>query len=266
MPARYTHGHDPSVLASHRWRTAANSADYLLPYLAEDHHVIDVGCGPGTITIDLARRARHGRVIGVDSAASVLSAAAVAASAAGMDNVAFEPGDVMALDHDDESFDVVHAHQLLQHVADPVGALREMRRVCRPGGVVAARDADYAAMSWAPADARLDRWRELYRDVALGNGAQPDAGRRLLAWAHAAGFSEVAASAGVWCFATPEDRQWWGSTWASRISGSSLAEQVVERGLADRTELDEIAIAWRSWADDPDGWFCVVHGQVVCRP
>jgi SAM-dependent methyltransferase len=172
----------------------------------------------------------------------------------------------MALAYDDESFDVVHAHQVLQHVADPVGALREMRRVCRRDGVVAARDADYAAMFWAPADPRLERWRQLYRDVALGNGAQPDAGRHLLAWAHSAGFADVVASAGVWCFATAEDRHWWGSTWADRISASSLAEQVVAEGLADRAELARIATAWRTWADDLDGWFCVPHGQIVCRP
>jgi hypothetical protein len=102
--------------------------------------------------------------------------------------------------------------------------------------------------------------------VARGNPGQPDAARYLLGWAHAAGFSDVVASAGVWCFATPEDRMWWGSTWADRISGSALADQAVERGLADHAELDDIADGWRAWAAHPDGWFCVVHGQVLCRP
>jgi hypothetical protein len=141
-----------------------------------------------------------------------------------------------------------------------------MRRVCRPGGVIAARDADYSAMFWAPPDPRLDRWRQLYRSVALGNGGQPDAARHLVAWAHGAGFTEVTASAGAWCFATPEDRGWWASTWAARISDSELAEHVVHGGLADRGELADIAAAWRSWAAHPDGWFCVVHGEIVCRP
>jgi ubiquinone/menaquinone biosynthesis C-methylase UbiE len=203
MTTRYTHGHHESVLASHRWRTAANSAAYLLPSIAPYHTILDVGCGPGTITLDLAHVASRGHVVGVDSAAGAISAAGEAAARAGRTNVRFECGDVMALPYDDGSFDVVHAHQVLQHLADPVAALGEMRRVCRPGGVVAARDADYAAMSWAPADPRLDRWRQVYRRVALENGAQPDAARHLLGWAHAAGFDEVVPSAGVWCFATP---------------------------------------------------------------
>ena len=177
MATRYTHGHHESVLASHRWRTAANSAAYLLPFVSPDHAILDVGCGPGTITLDLARHVSGGHVVGLDTAVDAISAASEAAARAGTTNIRFECGDVGALPYDDGSFDVVHAHQVLQHLADPVAALREMRRVCRPGGVVAARDADYAAMSWAPADPRLDRWRQVYRRVALENGAQPDAAR-----------------------------------------------------------------------------------------
>ena len=74
-------------------------------------------------------------------------------------------------------------------------ALREMRRVCRPGGVVAARDADYAAMTWFPADPRLDRWMAVYSGVTRSNAAEPDAGRRLRSWALAAGFAQVSSSA-----------------------------------------------------------------------
>ena len=120
-------------------------------------------------------------------------------------------GDVYALAAADDSFDVVHAHQVLQHLTDPVAALREMARVCRPGGVVAVRDVDYAATTWFPADAGLDRWLALYQRVARANGAEPDAGRRLLSWAHAAGLRDVAATASTCCYASPEERQWWGT-------------------------------------------------------
>ena len=188
---RYTHGHHAAVLASHRARTAENSAAYLLPHLVSGQQLLDVGCGPGTITLDLAARVAPGAVVALDREPAVLAEVERLASERGATNVSTTTGDVYALDFADGAFDVVHAHQVLQHLSDPIAALREMRRVTRPGGVVAVRDADYAAMTWYPAEPRLDRWLELYRQVARSNGAEPDAGRRLLAWTRAAGFSEI---------------------------------------------------------------------------
>jgi SAM-dependent methyltransferase len=261
----YTHGHHESVLRSHRWRTAANSAAYLLPHLAPGLELLDVGCGPGTITLDLARTVAPGQVVGIDAAEEPLITARAEAQAAGIGTVAYAVGDAYALGFADDRFDVVHAHQVLQHLGDPVAALREMGRVCRPGGIVAARDSDYAAFAWFPADPELDRWLALYEAVARRNGGEPDAGRQLLAWALEAGFEDVTPSASTWCFATPEDRAWWGGLWADRVTGSAFAAHAIEGGLADRPALEGIAEAWRRWAGRPDGWFIVPSGEVLCR-
>src|SRR5215469_11138233 len=166
----YLHGHHDSVLRSHRWRTAENSAGYLLPRLDRVAHVLDVGCGPGTISADLAARVPRGRVVAIDAAADILVAARQEAQRQGRSNLSFEVGDVYALAFDDNSFDVVHAHQVLQHLTDPVAGLREMRRVCRPGGLVAARDGDYGGMIGYPDDPELAEWRLLYQHVARAIG------------------------------------------------------------------------------------------------
>ncbi|MFH9611044.1 class I SAM-dependent methyltransferase [Streptomyces sp. NPDC017448] len=263
--AVYTHGHHESVLRSHRWRTAANSAAYLLGELRPGQAVLDVGCGPGTITADLAALVAPGRVTAVDTTGDILGRAAAVADERGLGNVEFAVADVHALDFPDDSFDVVHAHQVLQHVGDPVGALREMRRVCRPGGVVAARDSDYAAMTWYPQVPGLDTWLEVYGRVARGNGGEPDAGRRLLSWARQAGFTDIAPTAAAWCFATPESRAWWSGLWADRTTDSVYAELAVAGGHASAERLTEIAGAWRSWGAEDDGWFMVPHGEVLCR-
>lgn len=263
----YVHGHHESVLRSHRWRTAENSAAYLLPHLAEGLAVLDVGCGPGTITVDLAQTVGPGVVTGVDTSAAVLEEARALAERSGVDNVEFVQGDVYALPFDDDSFDIAHAHQVLQHVSDPVAALREMRRVTRPGGLVAVRDADYAAMTWYPESAALTEWNSLYHEVATTAGGEPDAGRRLLSWTLAAGFTpdDVTASAGVWCYANPAERAWWGDLWAQRCLSSQFGIQARETGLADDVALEELAHGWREWAREPDGWFSITHGEILAR-
>ena len=114
---------------------------------------------------------------------------------------------------------------------------------------MAVRDSDYAAFAWYPALPELDRWMELYQEAARANGGEPDAGRRLLSWARAAGFTDVTPSAGVWCFADPEDRAYWGGMWADRILTSALATQLIDEGRATTEELRLISEAWAEWRD-----------------
>jgi SAM-dependent methyltransferase len=263
VPDVYTHGHHESVLRSHRWRTAENSAGYLLPHLKPHMRILDVGCGPGTITADLADRVPRGHVTGIDTAPGIVEQAREQAGE--RDNLDFTTGDVYALDFPDDTFCVVHAHQVLQHLTDPVAALREMRRVCKPGGLIAARDGDYGAMTWYPQFPVLDAWLDLYHRVARGNGGEPDAGRRLHVWAREAGLADVAVSSSTWTFATPQERAWWGGLWADRTVKSSYAANAIGGRHATQADLDNIAEGWRAWAAHQDGWFAVVNGEILCR-
>lgn len=256
----YMHGHHESVLRAHSWRTAENSACYLLPRLTPDTTLLDIGAGPGTITDDLASRVARVTATEIDEATLNITRGGVT-----RDNVDFEVADVHALDFADGSFDVVHAHQVLQHVTDPVQALREMRRVCAPGGVVAVRDVDYSAISVFPADPALIEWLDLYRTLARARGGEPDAGPRLLSWANAAEFRRVDASASVWCFANDADRAYWGGTWAERAVSSQFAEDAMNAGTT-RTDLEQISAAWQRWAADRDGVITLTHGEILARP
>jgi SAM-dependent methyltransferase len=265
MSDTYTHGHHESVLRSHRWRSAENSAAYLLGLLEPGMRLLDVGCGPGTITVDLATRIAPGAVIGIDREPSVIAEAQSLLDSATAPNVEFRTGDVYALDLDDSLFDVVHAHQVIQHLTDPVAALSELRRVLRPGGTLAVRDSDYGGFVWAPAEPLLDRWMELYHAVCTHNGADADAGRHLLGWTRAAGFCDIQPSSSTWTFADPESRAWWGSLWAERVTGSALAEQAVAYGLSTPDELQQIATAWRAWSEQDDAFFAVMHAEIIAR-
>lgn len=262
---RYLHGHHASVLRSHSWRTAENSAAYLIPQLKAGLEVLDVGSGPGTITLDLARLVAPGRVVGIDASEQVVANANGLAYDNDLHNVTFRTGDAYALDFEDDSFDVVHAHQVLQHLADPVTALREFKRVLRPGGIVAARDVDYGATVWYPQLPGLAEWLRVYVDAARTTGGEPHAGRRLKAWALQAGFDEVSGSASVWCFTSEADREWWGSSWAERATESDFAARAIEAGHATIADLRGIADTWREWSSATDGWFSLTHGEIIAR-
>ena len=261
----YTHGHQDAVLRSHRWRNAANSAAYLVAHLRPGQRLLDVGCGPGTLTVDLARAVAPGEVIGVDVAPQVLDEARAHAAETGVTNARFLPGDFREAALERRSFDVVHAHQVLQHLRDPVGALAAMGDLAVASGVVAARDGDYSAFTWWPAEPGVDRWLEIYLAVARRNGAEPDAGRHLLHWARAAGLADVTYTSSTWTFATPTDRRWWAELWAERSVMSSFADQAVAYGIATREELLHVAAGWRTWAQHDDGVFVVPHGEIVAR-
>ncbi|MEV1129547.1 methyltransferase domain-containing protein [Agromyces sp. NPDC049794] len=261
----YTHGHHESVLRSHSWRTVENSAAYLAPHLREGMRVLDVGSGPGTITIDLARRVRPGLVTGIDAVADVVEHASGLAASQRVDNVEFLVGDAYALPFANEAFDLVHAHQVLQHLARPIDALREFRRVLKPGGMLAVREVDYGGVIWSPASAGLTRWLGLYHDVHAGNGGEPDAGRHLKRWVREAGFGRLETSGSTYVFSSDLEREWWGGSWAERATRSQFAAHAIEAGHSNRDELERIAAAWRDWAADEDGWLLMPHAEVIAR-
>lgn len=262
---RYMHGHHESVLRTHSWRTVENSADYLAPHLKAGLSVLDVGSGPGTITVDIAARVAPGAVVGLDMEPTMEDTARGLAQSLGRTNVTFATGSAYEIDAPDDSYDIVHAHQVLQHVADPAAVLREMHRVVKPGGLVAARDVIYIASSWYPELPGLQKWMDVYQAVAASTGGDPNAGRRLKALALEVGFAQVESTASIWCFSSDADRDWWGQSWAERARESSFAPQAIESGAATAEDLREIAAAWRQWADDERGWFAMPHGEILAR-
>ena len=259
----YVHGHHESVLRSHTWRTVENSAKYLESHLHPQACLLDVGCGPGTITIDFAKRLIEGTVLGIDVSDEIIQKARIASEEFGADNCSFDTGDTYDLDYEDNTFDIVHAHQLLQHLTDPVAAIREMRRVVRPGGIVALRDADYGGMIWAPPDPKLDEWMDLYQQMTKKNKVTANAGRHLFTWVTHASFSSVEVTSSTWTFSTTDTRQWWGGLWADRIQKSTFSDQVLEHELGTQDLLDGLSEAFRRWAAQPDGFFLVPHGEII---
>ncbi len=263
--ATYTHGHHASVVSQHRKRTAAETARFLLPHLRPGMRVLDVGCGPGSITVGLAEVVAPGEVLGIDLAdAEVLASGRTFAAEKRLTNVRFERADLFELQQPG-GFDVVYAHQVLQHLARPVEALRAMRRLLRADGIIAVRDSDYGTCTWNPPDERLRRWLEVYHAVAARNGAEADAGRYLYGWLHQAGFSDVTLSGTTWTFPGYGSVADWATSWAERTTHSNLAAKAVEYRIADAEELAGIADGFREWCRNPAAFFSIGHVEALAH-
>ncbi|MCE3244711.1 MAG: SAM-dependent methyltransferase, partial [Arthrobacter sp.] len=111
----------------------------------------------------------------------------------------------------------------------------------------------------------LDEWMELYQRIARRNGAEPDAGRRLVSWAQAAGFTDVAPSSSNWLYATGQQRRWQARVWGERVLHSAFADQALEYGFAQEADLTRISAGWHRWGSTDDGWFLIPNGEVIAR-
>jgi len=262
---KYTHGHAAATVRQHGRRTADEAAAFLLPELRPGMRLLDVGCGPGSITRGLAERVAPGEVVGVDLSRETLEAARADALARGPQNLRYEEGSVYALPFADGSFDVAYAHQVTQHLREPGAALREMLRVVRAGGLVAVRDVDWGTAAYWPPDPWIDRFIEVHLKTWSRNGGEPRMGRRLRALFNATGVSNLQITVAVWCYATPEETVAWGESYAERLLTSPMGERAVEYGYASRSDLEAMAAAFRAWAAHPDAFWTFIHIAALAR-
>jgi len=263
MREKYTHGHFGTVVDDHARRTAANSAAFLLPHLKETDLLLDLGCGPGSISLELAEWVAS--VVGIDEAPEAISRAEDDRERRVTDNATFLVGDVYNLDYPDDTFDVVYAHQLLQHLADPVAVLREAYRVLKPGCIVAVRDADYGTMVHDPHDPLIDRWLELYHQIARHNGGEPDAGRRLRGWVAEVGYTDITPTTSTWTYSTEAAIDRWRRLWTSRLRQARMGRDLIRTEMATAEEIKEIAAAFDRWAEADQPFFAFLHGEVLAR-
>ena len=263
----YICDHSESVVKSHSLRTAANSAAYLLDSIRPYMQICDIGCGPGSITNDLAKLVPNGQVVGVDMGYDVIDKARSMATERCIENVKFQVGNAQALDFPDHTFDIVHGHQVLQHLTDPVRALREWRRITKPGGIVACRSSDFGSAIHYPEIEAVTDFKNVYMKTARSRGGEPNGGRHLVAWARESGIdrSRITATASTWCYSSPEERAYWSNMWADRLLNSSLAKNLIDGGFATQERIHCFIEGWREWNADDDGWYAFTHGEILCR-
>ena len=219
-----------------------------------------------------------GEIVAIDLDDSVLETAKLALQDVVGTKVSVRKSNVYELPFKDNSFDVVHAHQVFQHLTDPIGALKEMKRVCR--GHICLREVssdknkwerhinlqvDYESWFFSPKDTRLEAWKQAYREVCFQNGANPDCGRSLRGYLNKVELEDHSLGGVVTMYSSPEEKQVWAKTWTERSTTTKLAKQFLDYEIAEDEEIREFGQAWTEWGNLVDSMMYYVDVYAVVK-
>jgi ubiquinone/menaquinone biosynthesis C-methylase UbiE len=200
----YTPGHTQNATDFMSKRSLESHGQFFLPYLTAGLSVLDCGCGPGTITLGIADRVAPGNVIGVDFGSSQIERASASAKSASTANVEFKTADCYKLPFADGTFDRVFSHALMEHLADPASAFKELHRVLKPGGIIGVCSPDWGGFILSPSSPELTQAIQAYTTLQARNGGDVRVGRKLGSYLHGSGFKEVQMSARYECYPSLE--------------------------------------------------------------
>ena len=238
-------------------RSAEKQAAFLLPHLQPGMSLLDCGCGPGSITIGLAKRLAPGSVVGIDFDPGEVERAQNLATEQGVTNVQFKTGNVYDLPFADGTFDVCFSNALLDHLSDPIAALREMRRVLKANGVLGVRTADRDGYLFTPPDPLLVKLNEQGEKRKNDQGVSVRIGKNIRGLLRQAGFVKTEASASYDCYGTAEEVRGLAESAAAGLSKGQPKEQTGESTGPNLAEADAVAAAWRAWGESPDAFLAM---------
>ncbi|MBA3534756.1 MAG: methyltransferase domain-containing protein [Ardenticatenales bacterium] len=258
---RYLPGYEAAEQHRMSRRTAQQAAAFLLPHLRSGMALLDCGCGPGSIAIDLAELVAPGMVVGLDIEMRQIEFAREQAARRGVDNIRFEQGSVYKLPFPDGAFDVVWSHAVLKHLSDPLAILKEFRRVLRSDGMVAISDLDWGSLLWEPSTPELSEVRDLLLRVWEHNGSSPYYARHQRRLLREAGFARTEAWAGStypsYAGRSDSTRHWAGvlTRWFEEPAFVTTAHKQL---AVDDFQLAAMKETIRAWGESPDAFFVVL--------
>lgn len=242
-------------------RRAEKWLSFLIPHLKKGDHVLDCGCGVGSITLDVAELVYPGEVIGVDMDEAQLEIARKSARERGIENVTFLQANVMDLPFEEERFDVIYAHTLLFHLKEHVEVLQSFYNLLKVGGLVGIADDDWGSAVSGPEHPLADKTMKLMAKVIEYNGGSPYYSRNLRALIRKAGFKDNEGFALA--------NEYYGNEISLRgviavangvLQSHDFQECVVKNELATKAEIEELIAYNREWAEGEDSF----HAHLYC--
>ncbi len=259
----YTMGYSDEFQKLLSCRNAEINAAHLLPHLETGHRILDFGCGPGTISMGLAKAVDPGELHGIDMEESQIEMARAAASAGGHSNAVFQTGDVTDLPFEDNSFDVAHCHALLTHVPDTQATLTEVKRVLKSRGLISSRELIIDSTFFEPEIDDLSGALATFAKLLEANGGHPQMGKELKRAFLEAGFSDIHASASFESYGTTEDIVFFHDFAGGWFFYPDTVETATKYGLASREQFDDWRCMLDKWKDASGAFAALAWGEVI---
>ena len=259
----YTIGFSEAILESLRRYTAEANAAYLLPHLRPGLRILDFGCGPGTVSVGLAKAVAPGELHGIDMEESQVELARAIAESGRQDNAIFHVGDVLDLPFDDDFFDVAHCHNVLMHIPDTHAALTEVKRVLKPGGIIGCREMMGESCFTYPDFGVIRKAWDMFEDLLAADDGHPQMGKELHGHVLKAGFTNVRVTASWDVYNTPADVVFIYGIANNWFLGPEITEAAIKYGAATRELCDQIADAYSRWKDTPGAVCALAFGEIV---
>ena len=259
----YTTGYKEEYIEFLSRRDVGSHAAHLIPYLKPGLRVLDFGCGPGTITVDLAKIVGPGEVHGIDMEASQIAIARSSAEEGGHDNVTFHVGDATDLPFDNDFFDIAHCHSVLMFVPNTRALLTEVMRVLKPGGIISSRETIIDSSFLEPAFYRLDDLWELYSNFVRSDDGHPDMGKEMKDHILKAGFMDVRATASFNVYSTTEDIAFFYTFVEGWFLSDEIVDAAVEYGAGSHRQFDDVRRALRQWSEHPSAFGAIAYGEAI---
>ena len=259
----YTMGFSEEMLESLRRFTAEANAAYLLPHLRPGLRILDFGCGPGTISVGLAKAVAPGELHGIDMEESQVELARAVSKANGQDNAVFHTCDVTGMPFEDDSFDVAHCHNVLMHIPDTAAVLAEVKRVLKPGGIIGCREMICESSFTHPDFGVIRKAWDMFEDLLAADEGHPQMGKEMKGHLVEAGFTNIKVTGSVDIHSTPADvafiygfaNQWFLSP--------EITEAAIKYGATTRELCNSIRTAYDRWKDHPAAICALVFGEAV---
>ncbi|SJM93325.1 class I SAM-dependent methyltransferase [Crenothrix polyspora] len=264
LAEHYSGGYSPLIIDQFKQRSFARHGVFVQPYLTAGLSVLDCGCGPGSITLDIAELVNPGVVHGIDFSALQIEQALLLQKQRAITNARFTTGSAYQLPYDDAQFDVVFAHAVLYHLQQPQQALAEFRRVLKPGGVVALRDACHTGDIMQPWDVNLAVVWQTIAQVFSYQGGNIYFGSQHKQLLLEQGFQAIVLSCSYDMFATDAEKHSIRDYWHQFLDVDHRS-LIVEQQWLTALELTQQCAALDQWLANPASFFARARCEAIAR-